>query len=120
MLRSVDMQMDNDASLEIFKLQAELCKSLADPKRLMLIHELRHGSKSVAELAEALGLKQSNTSQHLAVLRRAGIVMTQRDGSTIYYSLVTAKIAMACDTVREVIAEKLGRDQVLIDSISNS
>jgi len=114
------MHTDKNASADIFKLQAELCKSLADPKRLMIIHELRNEAKSVAELAESVGLKQSNTSQHLAVLRRSGVVETERAGSTIYYSLVTSKIAIACDTVREVIAEKLGKERALIDSLSNS
>jgi len=113
------MRTDKSTSVDIFKLQAELCKSLADPKRLMIIHVLRNGAKSVAELAESVGLKQSNASQHLAVLRRSGVVETERAGSTIYYSLVTSKIAIACDTVREVIAEKLGKERALIDSLSN-
>jgi len=113
------MRTDKSTAVDIFKLQAELCKSLADPKRLMIIHVLRNGAKSVAELAESVGLKQSNASQHLAVLRRSGVVETERAGSTIYYSLVTSKIAIACDTVREVIAEKLGKERALIDSLSN-
>jgi len=98
---------------ELFCLQAELCKSLADPKRLMIIHELREGERSVGELAESLGLKQSNTSQHLAVMRKAGIVKSRRDGSTAYYSLVNPKIADACDLVRGVIADQIQRNQTL-------
>jgi ArsR family transcriptional regulator len=101
------------AKVEIFHLQAELCKSLADPKRLMIIHELREGERSVSELAEGLGLKQSNTSQHLAVLRKAGIIVPRRDGNTVYYSLVNPKIAEACDLVRGVIADHLQRNQTL-------
>ena len=102
-----------DGKTELFYLQAELCKSLADPKRLMIIHELREGERSVGELAESLGLKQSNTSQHLAVMRKAGIVKSRRDGSTAYYSLVSPKIAEACDLVRGVIADQLQRNQTL-------
>ena len=60
--------------IEVLQLQAELCKSLSDPKRLHIIQELRLGERSVSELTEILGLKQSNTSQHLAVLRRIGVV----------------------------------------------
>ena len=108
---------DDDRAMEIFQLQAELCKSLADPKRLMIIHELRDGTKSVAELAESLGLKQSNTSQHLAVMRRAGLVIPQRQGNTVYYSLVSSKIAAACDMVRELIAEQLERSRTLMEVI---
>ncbi|MBL7119175.1 MAG: winged helix-turn-helix transcriptional regulator [Dehalococcoidia bacterium] len=105
--------MDDDRKMQVFQLQAELCKSLADPKRLMIIHELRDGAKSVGELAENLNLKQSNTSQHLAVLRKAGVIVPHRQGNTVHYSLVTPKIATACDMVREVIAEQLQRNQSL-------
>jgi len=105
--------MTNDRRAEFFQLQAELCKSLADPKRLMILHELRDGPRAVSELAESLGLKQSNTSQHLAVLRNAGVIAPQREGNTVYYSLVNPRIATACDMVREIIAEKLQRNQSL-------
>jgi len=102
-----------DERTEIFQLQADLCKSLADPKRLMIIHELREGERSVSELAESLGLKQSNTSQHLAVMRKTGIITRRREGSTVYYSLVNPKIAEACDLVRGVIADQLQKNQRL-------
>jgi len=99
--------------LEVFRLQAGLCKSLSDPKRLRIIHELRTGEKSVGEIAEILGLKQSNTSQHLAVLRKAGIVVTRREYSTVYYNLANPKIGEACDIVREVLIDQIRKNQVL-------
>jgi ArsR family transcriptional regulator len=106
--------MDNDNEIfEVFRLQAGLCKSLSDPKRLRIIHELRHGEKSVGEIAEMLGLKQSNTSQHLAVLRKAGIVVTRRENSSVFYSLANPKIGEACDIVREVLVDQLRKNQVL-------
>jgi ArsR family transcriptional regulator len=98
---------------EVFNLQAELCKSLADPKRLMILHMLRGGPRSVNELAEMLRLKQSNTSQHLAVLRNAGLITPQRQGNAIYYSLANPSITTACDLVREIISERLQRNQSL-------
>ena len=104
---------DNEKLTEIFRRQAELCKSLADPKRLMIIHGLKDGPKSVSELAEIAGLKQSNASQHIGVLRRAGVIKPQRNGNTVYYSLVTPKIAAACDIVRQVIAEEIQRNGAL-------
>ena len=98
---------------ETLQLQAELCKALSDPKRLHIIKELRGGERTVSELIEILGLKQSNTSQHLAVLRRIGVVSTRKEGSTVYYRLANPKIAEACDLVREVIAEQLRSKQLL-------
>ena len=99
--------------MEVLKLQAELCKSLSEPKRLHIIQELRKGERSVSELTEILGLKQSNTSQHLAVLRKIGVITPRREGSTVYYKLVNPKIAEACDLVHEVIAEQLRNKQIL-------
>ena len=108
---------NDDNQMEIFQLQAELCKSLADSKRLMIIHELREGEKSVGELAEALGMKQSNTSQHLAVLRNAGVILPRREGSTVFYGLASLRIGDACDLVRAVIAEQLERNRALAGAI---
>lgn len=105
---------DTGELTEIFRRQAELCKSLADPKRLMILNGLKDGPKSVSELAEIAGLKQSNASQHIGVLRRAGVVKPERQGNIVYYSLVTPKIAAACDLVRQVIAEEIQRNEALV------
>ena len=104
---------ENGETMEIFRRQAELCKSLADPKRLMILDGLKDGQKSVNELAEIAGLKQSNASQHIGVLRRAGVIKPERQGNIVYYSLVTPKIAAACDLVRQVIAEEIQRSEAL-------
>ena len=109
--------LNDESKMEVFQLQADFCKSLADPKRLMIIHELRDCERSVNELAERLGLKQSNTSQQLAVLRKAGVIVPRREASTVYYNLVNPKIAEACDLVREVIAEQLMRQRSLANII---
>ena len=76
----------DEGKIEVLKLQAELCKSLSNPKRLQIIQELREGEKTVSELSEALGLKQSNTSQHIAILRRIGIASPRKEGNTAYYT----------------------------------
>jgi DNA-binding transcriptional ArsR family regulator len=104
---------DDGSGSQVLSLQAELCKSLADPKRLQIIQELRGGERSVGELAATLGLKQSNTSQHLAVLRRIGVIVPRKEGNAVYYRLADAKIAEACDLVHEVIAAQLHRSRRL-------
>ena len=105
--------MKQEVEMEVLKLQAELCKSLSDPKRLHIIKELRGGERTVSELTDIIGLKQSNTSQHLAVLRRIGVISPRKEGSTVYYRLANPKIAEACDLVHEVIAEQLQNQQLL-------
>jgi DNA-binding transcriptional ArsR family regulator len=104
---------ESDVTIEILKLQAELCKSLSDPKRLHIIKELRENERTVGELTNILGIKQSNTSQHLAILRKIGVVSPRKEGNTVYYKLADVKIAEACDLVREVIAQQLQNSQRL-------
>ena len=109
--------MNNKNRMEVFHRQAEFCKSLADAKRLMIIHELREGEKSVNELAERLGLKQSNTSQHLSILRRAGVVITRREGNTVYYDLANHRIGEACDLVQGFITDQIRGSHELVSSL---
>jgi DNA-binding transcriptional ArsR family regulator len=67
------------ATLELFKMQADICKTLADPNRLMLLHQLREGEKSVSQMVSETGLTQTNVSRHLAVLRERSLVETRRN-----------------------------------------
>ena len=110
----------DEGKIEILKLQAELCKSLANPIRLHIIQELRGGEKTVSELSQVLGLKQSNTSQHIATLRRIGVISPRKEGTTVYYKLANPKIAEACDLVHEVITEQLRTSQRLSSLIQTS
>ncbi|MFC1974555.1 ArsR/SmtB family transcription factor [Chloroflexota bacterium] len=110
---------EDAGKIEVLKLQAELCKSLSNPKRLHIIQELRGGEKTVSELSELLGIKQSNTSQHIAILRKIGITSPRKEGNTVYYKLVNPKIAEACDLVHEVIAEQLRNSQRLSNLIEH-
>ena len=112
--------MIDESELQLLKLQAEICKTLADPKRLMILHELREGEVSVGQLVSNLGLSQANVSQHLAILRERGVVDTRREGATIYYRLTNPRISEACDLVREVLMGQLAKNQELTNSLAPS
>lgn len=90
----------------LFRKQAQLLRVLAQPKRLEIIHLLREGQLRVTEIYSMLDLTQANVSQHLMVLRRAGVVKTKREGKKIYYSLTDDHIIRASDTVREWLLAK--------------
>ena len=92
---------------ELLHLHANVCKGLADPKRLLIINALRDGEMAVSEICAALELPQANVSQHLAILRDKGLVRTRRDGQYVYYSLSSHKIIEAMDLLREVMAAQL-------------
>lgn len=105
---------------ELFKMQAEICKTLSDPKRLMIVHELRDGELSVRQLGTRLELPQANVSQHLAILRKRGIVSTRREGTTVFYSLASCKIGEACDMVRSVLNEQLSNTSELAELLDKN
>ena len=70
-------------------------RALADPKRLCVLETLAAGEASVSELWVCVGCQVPNMSQHLAVLRSAGLVTTRRDGSTVYYRLAGPEVLEA-------------------------
>lgn len=100
--------MDRETKIEIHELHARLCKAIADPKRLLIITELRDGPMTVGELAESLEMSQSNTSQHLAVLRDRGVVESTKEAQNVYYALASKKVVKAIDLLREFMVEQLG------------
>ena len=107
---------DQTKSREIFRLQADLLKSLADPNRLMLLSKLGEGEKSVCELAESLELRHSYTSQLLAILRGTGVIKARRDGNMVYYRLSSDKMTIACDIVQEIILEQLEHQRDILNA----
>lgn len=88
-----------DRTLDRFRATADICRALTDPKRLALLDQLREEERSAGSLAASLGCTLSNTSQHLAVLRHAGLVASRRDGTSILYRLTMPEILDACDAV---------------------
>jgi len=90
-----------------FRLHAEICKVLTDPKRLLLLAALRDGDRTVGELAAAIGTTLPNASQHLAVLRAAGLVDGRRDGASVRYRLAEPAILDACDIVSGIVDRRL-------------
>jgi len=94
---------------EITTLQAEVLKTLANPRRLEIIHRLAQGPCEVGRLAEEIGASQPNISQHLSVLRTAGIVDAERDGREVRYRLADPDVVMACSLMRGVLQRRLTR-----------
>ncbi len=74
---------------------AVVARALGDPKRLCVLEALAGGEASVGELAACVSCQVPNMSQHLAVLRSAGLVTTRRDGNTVYYRLADPKVIEA-------------------------
>ena len=104
---------------KIYELHADVCKTLANAKRLEILNALRDKDMTVNELAERVGALKANISQHLAVMRQKGILASRRDGINIYYRIANPKVIQACDIMREVLFEQLKENEKLMKGIQN-
>jgi ArsR family transcriptional regulator, virulence genes transcriptional regulator len=109
----------SEYDMELYKLKAEIAKTFSDPKRLIIINELRHGERQVGELAQTLGMPQAVVSRQLALLRSRGVVMPRREGTSVYYSLADLKIIEACDLVHEVLLNRLAKNRDFAEKMFN-
>ena len=80
-------------------------KALASGRRAEIVDVLAQGERSVEEIADEIGQSVANTSQHLQLLLRAGLVRTRRVGTRIYYALTTDRVAQLWALMRDVAAE---------------
>jgi len=90
---------------KFYLLHSEICKTLANPKRQEIMDNLRDKEMTVNELVEKTGITQANLSQHLAILRSKGILLTRRDGIHVYYKLSNPKIMQAFDLISEILKD---------------
>jgi DNA-binding transcriptional ArsR family regulator len=101
---------ENLAELQANALKATaLLKAMSNPARLMVLCQLSDGEKSVGQLARAVGLSQSGLSQHLAILRREGILLNRRDAQTIYYSIASREAAAVMKTLYDLFCAKIAK-----------
>lgn len=101
----------------IYELHADVCKTLSNAKRLEILNALRESEMTVSELTERVGALKANISQHLAVMRQKGILVTRRDGVNIYYRIANPKVIQAFDIMREVLFEQLKENEKLMKGI---
>jgi ArsR family transcriptional regulator len=93
----------------ITAIQADLLRTLAHPRRLEILHLLADGPRDVTPMAVELGVSQPNLSQHLAVLRSAGVVDAVRQGREVQYRLADPEVMVACGVMRRVLERRLAR-----------
>ncbi len=84
---------------------AAVGRALADPKRLCVLESLAAGEVSVSDLSTRVGCQVPNMSQHLAVLRSAGLVQSRRDGSTVFYRLADIRVLEAYRLIQSLAGQ---------------
>lgn len=85
---------------------SDFLKGLANPQRLLILCQLTSGEKSVGDLVEATGIAQTSMSQHLAKLKKEGIVSFRRDHRVLYYSIAHDRVPVLMQTLGEDFCKK--------------
>jgi ArsR family transcriptional regulator, virulence genes transcriptional regulator len=99
---------------QIFHLHAEVCKTLSHPKRLAILSILRDDEMAAGDIVKEMKISKGNVSQHLALMRNAGILETRREGVNIYYRIASPKVIQACDLMREVLMDTHNKKEKLL------
>ncbi len=94
-----------------YEIKARVISVLANAKRLQMIEILGKSERTVTELSVELQIAQATTSQHLAVMRKTGVVETRKEGNFVYYRLADPKIAEACAVMSRAIVDLLTSQQ---------
>jgi ArsR family transcriptional regulator len=103
----------------LHQMKAELFKTLGHPVRIRVLELLSEREHSVGELLRPIEVEASNLSQQLAILRRAGLVATRKEGSTVYYSLVSSQIADLMAVARSILTSVLSEQAELLTTLRN-
>ena len=98
---------DRAAKTALFDAFARAAKALASGRRIELLDVLANGERTVEVLAGEVGLSVANTSQHLQVLRQAGLVTSQREGTSVHYRLAAPEVFDFWRALRTLAASRL-------------
>ncbi|MFN2138702.1 MAG: ArsR/SmtB family transcription factor [Candidatus Promineifilaceae bacterium] len=91
--------------------QAALCRIFANPKRIMILWSVAEQERAVTAIAETIDASLQSTSQHLSVMKAAGILAARRDGQTIYYRIAENDLASKCHLILEARGRCLPGDK---------
>lgn len=103
----------------IYELKAQFFKSLSHPARIRILEVLADGPRSVSALQPEVGIEASHLSQQLGVLRRADIVDTERDGSSIIYSIGDDRILELLAVAKQILATTLSETSSMLADLDS-
>jgi ArsR family transcriptional regulator len=98
---------DRNADMEIYRMQAEIARVLGNPVRLRILNLVGDREVSYGALLDDLGVSKGNLSQHLAILRKAGVVTVRREGVHVHYRLTFPEIKHLCSAMRDILVKHL-------------
>jgi ArsR family transcriptional regulator len=101
----------------LYQAEAEFFRTLGHPVRIRVLELLGDGPRSVRELLDAVQIEASSLSQQLAVLRRAGIVTSHREGNSVLYVLAGPDVAELLRAARSFLTGLLASQAELLDAL---
>ena len=101
-------------STPLYQRKAEFFKLLSHPVRIRVLELLQEQPHAVADLLGEIEIEPSSLSQQLAVLRRAGIVTSEREGSTVVYRLATSDISDLLRAARRILTDMISGQEDLL------
>ena len=101
----------------VFAAKAELFRTLAHPLRIRALEVLAHGECPVGTLAESIGADPAHLSQQLGVLRRAGLVTTRREGTTVFYAIKDRLLVDVLEVARRFLIASLSENESVLASL---
>ncbi|KJK48675.1 ArsR family transcriptional regulator [Lentzea aerocolonigenes] len=104
-------------SRPLYQVKAEFFKNLGHPARIRVLELLSEREHAVAEMLPEVGIEAANLSQQLAVLRRAGLVTTRKEGSNVYYSLTSPHVAELLAVARLILTGVITGQMELLDDL---
>jgi len=104
----------------LYQLKADFFKTLGHPARIRVLELLSDREYAVAEMLPQVGIEPAHLSQQLAVLRRAGLVTSRKEGSSVYYSLTSPRIAELLAVARLILTGVLSGQAELLQDLRGS
>lgn len=104
----------------VYEVKAGLFRVLGHPARVRVLELLREGERSVGALQAELGLESGATSQHLAALRRVGLVESRREGTSVLYRAADERVFDLLEAGRALVARQLEGQQTLLRELEEA
>jgi ArsR family transcriptional regulator len=104
-------------NMVLYEMQAKICHALSHPVRLYILDLVSEGEKNCTEMLEVLEIPKANLSQHLNVLKDAGIVKMRKEGQFQYVTLAIPKIKDACSLVRGILVSRVEEQEAEMNAL---
>ena len=101
----------------LYEMHADVCKALAHAIRIEIIDILKGKELSFGEIVDKTGVLKSNLSQHISVMVQKGILDQRKEGLHVYYKLSTPKVYEAFYMMREVLKERILKQEKVLKKI---